>query len=85
MLRAHGLIQKIPKTHRYQLSPHGRDVINALLIARKASTAQLAAGKSSPKEKKMTDSRTETLVIAIISIREQDAGRGAPGLSVYFH
>jgi hypothetical protein len=43
MLRAHGLIQKIAKTHRYQLSPHGRDVINALLIARKASTAKLAA------------------------------------------
>ena len=43
MLRAHGLIRKIPKTHRYQLSPHGRDVINALLIARQASTANLAA------------------------------------------
>jgi hypothetical protein len=43
MLRAHGLIQKIPKTHRYQLCPHGRDVINALLIARQASTAKLAA------------------------------------------
>lgn len=43
LLRAHGLIQKIPKTHRYQLSPHGRDVINALLIARQASTAKLAA------------------------------------------
>lgn len=43
MLRAHRLIQKIPKTHRYQLSPHGRDVINALLIARKASSAKLVA------------------------------------------
>jgi hypothetical protein len=43
LLRAHGLIHKIPKTHRYQLSPHGRDVINALLAARQASTASLAA------------------------------------------
>jgi hypothetical protein len=43
LLRAHGLIHKIPKTHRYQLSPHGRDVINALLAARQASTAKLAA------------------------------------------
>jgi hypothetical protein len=43
LLRAHGLIHKIPKTHRYQLSPHGREVINALLAARQASTAELAA------------------------------------------
>jgi hypothetical protein len=43
LLRAHGLIHKIPKTHRYQLSPLGRDVINALLAARQASTAKLAA------------------------------------------
>jgi hypothetical protein len=42
LLRAHGLIHKIQKTHRYQLSPHGRDVINALLVARHASTAKLA-------------------------------------------
>jgi len=43
LLRAHGLIHKVPKTHRYQLSPRGRDVINALLTARQASTAKLAA------------------------------------------
>jgi hypothetical protein len=43
LLRAHGLIHKIPKTHRYQLSPYGRDVINVLLAARQASTAKLAA------------------------------------------
>lgn len=43
LLRAHGLIHKIAKTHRYQLSPHGREVINALLSARHASTATLAA------------------------------------------
>jgi hypothetical protein len=42
-LRAHGLIHKVPKTHRYQLSPHGREVINALLTARQASIAKLAA------------------------------------------
>jgi hypothetical protein len=43
LLRAHGLIHKIPKTHRYQLSPLGAEVINALLTARQASTAKLAA------------------------------------------
>lgn len=43
LLRAHGLIHKIPKTHRYQLTPTGRDVINALLTARQASPAKLAA------------------------------------------
>jgi hypothetical protein len=43
LMRAHGLIHKISKTHRYQISPHGRDVINALLAARQASTAKLAA------------------------------------------
>lgn len=43
LLRAHGLIHKTPKTHRYQISPHGRDVINALLAARRASIATLAA------------------------------------------
>lgn len=43
LLRAHGLIHKVPKTHRYQLSPHGREVINALLTARQVSAAKLAA------------------------------------------
>jgi|HubBroStandDraft_6_1064221.scaffolds.fasta_scaffold194152_1 hypothetical protein len=42
LLRAHGLIHKVPKTHRYQLSPHGREIINALLTARQASVAKLA-------------------------------------------
>jgi hypothetical protein len=41
LLRAHGLIHKIPKTHRYQISPHGREIINALLAARQTSTAKL--------------------------------------------
>ena len=43
LLRAHGLIHKIPKTHRYQISPLGTEVINALLTARQASTMKLAA------------------------------------------
>ena len=43
LLRAHGLIHKVPKTHRYQLSPRGREIINALLIARQASIGKLAA------------------------------------------
>jgi hypothetical protein len=43
LLRAHGLIHKISKTHRYQISPLGTEVINALLTARQASTAKLAA------------------------------------------
>lgn len=42
LLRAHGLIHKVPKTHRYQLSPQGREIINALLIARQASIGRLA-------------------------------------------
>jgi hypothetical protein len=41
LLRAHGLIHKVPKTHRYQLSPQGREIINALLAARQASIAKL--------------------------------------------
>jgi hypothetical protein len=41
LLRAHGLIQKIPKSHRYQVSPKGRTAISALLAARQADTAKL--------------------------------------------
>jgi hypothetical protein len=41
LLRAHGLIHKVAKTHRYQLSPSGREIINALLAARQASIAKL--------------------------------------------
>jgi hypothetical protein len=43
LLRAHGLIHKIPKTHRYQLSPRGRTAISALLAARQADIVKLAA------------------------------------------
>src|SRR4029077_20811288 len=34
MLRAHRLIRKIPKTHRYQLTERGRQLINALQAAK---------------------------------------------------
>ena len=42
LLRAHGLIQRVPKTHRYRLSDHGRTVIGALLTARDADVTSLA-------------------------------------------
>ncbi len=43
LLRAHGLIRKVPKTHRYTLSKKGQTAITALLTARAADTAKLAA------------------------------------------
>ena len=42
MLRAHGLIRKTSKTHRYTLTSAGRLTINALLAAQQASPQQLA-------------------------------------------
>jgi hypothetical protein len=42
MLRAHRLIRKISKTHRYTLTSNGRLKINALLAAQQASSQQLA-------------------------------------------
>jgi hypothetical protein len=41
LLRAHGLVHKISKTHRYTVSPHGRETITALLAARAANTRKL--------------------------------------------
>lgn len=41
LLRAHGLIKKVPRTHRYQLTESGRTIITALLAARQANTSQL--------------------------------------------
>ena len=41
LLRAHGVIAKVPKTHRYQVSPQGRSKVTALLAARQASTEKL--------------------------------------------
>jgi hypothetical protein len=43
MLRAHGLVHKVPKTHRYMVSSKGRSIITALLSARQADAAKLAA------------------------------------------
>ena len=41
LLRAHGLIRKIPRTHRYMVTARGRQIITALLAARQASIPQL--------------------------------------------
>jgi hypothetical protein len=41
MLRAHGILQKVPRTHRYQVTPAGRKAITAILTARQATIAQL--------------------------------------------
>ena len=41
LLRAHGLIGKVPKTHRYLVSESGRRIITALLAARNASVEAL--------------------------------------------
>ena len=43
ILRAHGLIKKIPRTHRYLLTHQGTTVMAALLAARNATLAQLNA------------------------------------------
>ncbi len=41
LLRAHHLIQKISRTHRYTLTEKGRLVITAILVSQNASTKQL--------------------------------------------
>lgn len=41
LLRAHGLIQKVSKTHRYVLTPKGRATIATLLTIRQTTTQQL--------------------------------------------
>ena len=41
ILRAHGLIRKIPKTHRYQLTDQGRLAINAILTVQQTSMRTL--------------------------------------------
>ena len=43
LLRAHGLIAKVNKTHRYIVTDKGRRVITAILAARQASTEKLTA------------------------------------------
>jgi hypothetical protein len=41
LLRAHGVIRKVTGTHRYIVTPKGRQIITALLAARKASIEEL--------------------------------------------
>ena len=41
LLRAHGLLRKVPHTHRYQVTDRGRFIIAAILAAHQASTEQL--------------------------------------------
>jgi hypothetical protein len=41
LLRAHGLIVRVPKTHRYQLTDKGRATISAILAARESNTKLL--------------------------------------------
>lgn len=43
LLRAHGLIRKVPKSHRYRLTPKGQLLTAALFAARQASVKQLLA------------------------------------------
>jgi hypothetical protein len=43
LLRDHGLIRKIPKTHRYQLTERGRLLTAALFATRKANIKELLA------------------------------------------
>jgi hypothetical protein len=41
MLRAHHLIQKLPRSYRYRITPKGRQIITAILVAHDASVQQL--------------------------------------------
>lgn len=41
LLRAHGLVQKVPRTHRYLVTPTGRQTITAVLAARHANVKRL--------------------------------------------
>ena len=41
LFRAHGLIQKIPGTHRYKLTSQGRRTLPAFVVARNTSTERL--------------------------------------------
>jgi hypothetical protein len=41
LLRAHGLIHKLPHTHRYRVSPRAHLILNAILAAHRITTHQL--------------------------------------------
>ncbi len=43
LLRDHGVIRRLPKARRYQLTARGRQLVTALLAALAASTEQLAS------------------------------------------
>jgi hypothetical protein len=43
LLRAHGIIQKLPHTHRYQVTDQGRLFLNAVLSAQRTTSQQLAS------------------------------------------
>src|SRR4029077_6224886 len=43
LLRAHALLQKVPRTHRYQVSDKARQTITVLLAARDANPEELIA------------------------------------------
>jgi hypothetical protein len=43
LLRAHGIIRKISRTHRYTLSQYGRNLLTALIAAQQADTQKLTA------------------------------------------
>lgn len=41
MLRAHGLIRKVPHTHRYHVSPNARTLLVAILTAARTTLNQV--------------------------------------------
>jgi hypothetical protein len=41
LLRAHGILRKVPHTHRYQVTENGRLLLNAILSAQRATSQQL--------------------------------------------
>jgi hypothetical protein len=41
LLRAHGIIRKIPRTHRYTFTQHARNLVTALIAAQQADTQKL--------------------------------------------
>lgn len=41
LLRAHGIIRKLPHTHRYQITDQGRLILNAVLSAQRTTAQQL--------------------------------------------
>jgi DNA-binding HxlR family transcriptional regulator len=43
LLRAHGLIHKLPHTHRYRVTESGRLILNAVLAAHRMTTQRLTA------------------------------------------